>query len=59
MIVDFRTGEKTVTNPLTIKNETGDNVHNYTYLGSVINDKLRVTDNVTKLYNEANQSCIF
>ena len=59
MIVDFRTGEKPAVEPLVIKNENVDIVHNYTYLGSVMNDKLKVTDNVCKLYKKSNQRLYF
>lgn len=59
MIIDYRTGPKMSNEPLTIHGETVDIVQNYKYLGNIINDKLKVDQNVAKAYKKANQRMYF
>lgn len=59
MIIDFRTGSKQPTEPLIIMNENVKIVSRYTYLGSVIDDKLKGSENVSKVYKKANQRLYF
>lgn len=59
LIIDFRTGPKKAIDPLVVHDETVDIVHNYKYLGNIINDKLKVDDNVVRAYKKANQRLYF
>jgi hypothetical protein len=58
IIIDFRNKSKVV-EPLHIEGEKVDIVQSYTYLGSIIDDKLKGGDHVQKLYAKANKRMFF
>ena len=58
MIIDLR-NKKHIHSSLSINNENVELVSNYTYLGNVINDKLKVNDNVIKIQKKVNQRLYF
>lgn len=58
IVIDFRTNYS-VPDPLFIANEQIERVHEYKYLGVIIDDKLTGSSNTSKLYKSANSGFIF
>ena len=58
MVVDFRKDPPPY-NPLIIKGEEVEIVHQYKYLGSLLDDRLNWSDNTTSILKRANQRLFF
>ena len=58
IIIDFRSGVQHP-NPVKIMGQNIEIVHSYTYLGTIIDDKLRWDENTTNLYKKGQQRLYF
>ena len=59
MIIDFRKDANIAQGPLTIQNENVEIVHKYKYLGSIVDDKMKFSDNLARMYEKAKQRMYF
>ena len=59
MIIDFRTTNRHVPDPLVINNEPIERVHTYKYLGMIIDDQLKGDANTDMVYKKCNQRLHF
>ena len=59
MIIDFRTTNRHVPDPLIINNEPIERVHTYKYLGMIIDDQLKGDANTDMVYKKCNQRLHF
>ena len=58
MVIDFGLSDEQKS-PVLIDNEIVETVHEYKYLGSIIDDKLKGTANINKMCKKANQRMFF
>ena len=59
MIIDFRTKNVTSHDALIIQNESVEQVKEYKYLGTIIDDQLKFEINANKVYKKANMRLFF
>jgi hypothetical protein len=58
MVIDYRV-KKELLEPIIINGGEVEVVHNYKYLGTIIDDKLKGSDNISRIYKKANQRLYF